>query len=356
MVQFPQSFLSPVWDTVERETLERWLLKMFNEQLLHSTSTSSFWSKRIDSKLLTKTDFSRTDIESLPLLSKQEMRAIDSLDLLPDNDKSFYLMRGSGGTTGVPASLFWTKGDWLASIETAGRFLKRFPKWDGLRIWNAYSQGHVAGPAIDDFIRIAGASPIPRHFKATETQALAEMKRLKVDGLSITPKSGSGKGGSLEDFLSQDPSFISRLNITNLLLSSTVLDDDLLAELRELGVKHIVNFYGSTEGLPTAISCVANPQVFHLCQGHVFVEIVDDSGHHVRSGERGRVVVSRIGSSEGKSISPVGATQLIRFVVGDIVTYIDEPCSCGLSTARIAHIERLPFDDKKIQGGCEQWD
>lgn len=353
----PTSFLSQDWDTSERAVLEQWLCERYRRQILFASEHCEFWKKRLPETLLKRKTLTREDIETLPPLGKQVLRLSSPQDLIGLKDAPIYLVRGSGGTTGVPTPIFWTKPDWAAAIETAVRYMRPLrPSWKGLRVWNGYNQGHVSGPAFDDIVRILGGTPIPRHFKSNEEESIAEMERLKVEAIVLTPKSGSGKGGSLEDFLAIDPDFIPRIGIKTLIVSSTALDKDLLEELHDLGVETIANLYGSTEALPTGISCSHDVSGFHLCQGHIFLEVVDDSGKHVRSGESGLVVASRIGASLENEIGPAEGTQLFRYIVGDRATYSEEPCPCGLTTAKILNPSRLPNDVDKLMGGCERWD
>ncbi len=352
---FPSNFLSREWDTVDVQTRDLWLLAQFQKQLQYAKEHSIYWKKRL-SKLPLTNVLTRELIEKIPVLFKSELRILNPFDLTSDLHKSWYIVRGSGGTTGTPTNVLWTHADWRAAIETSIRYLEKVKDWRGMRIWNGYNQAHVAGPAFDDIIRGVGATPVPRHFKSTDQQALKEMEELKIDAMVLTPKSGSGKGGSLEDFLAADPNFIKRLGIKHVWVSSTVLDKNLIKELRSLGVESITNFYGSTESMPNAISCSADPQVFHLCQGHVFLEVLDENGKQVSSGKKGTVVVSRIASSRGDSIGVAEGSQLFRFVVGDSAVYHSEKCACGSTVPRISQIERLPNDEEKILGGCERWD
>lgn len=353
----PTSFLSRDWDTNDRNILEKWLCELYRQQILFASEHCDFWQKRLPEGLLKRDRLTREDIESLPPIGKQILRLTDPQDLIGLKDAPIHLVRGSGGTTGVPTPMFWTKPDWTAAMETAVRYMKPLRKsWKGLRVWNGYNQGHVSGPAFDDIMRLLGATPIPRHFNSNEEESIAEMERLKIQAMVLTPRSGSGKGGSLEDFLAVDPDFIPRIGIKTLIVSSTALGKDLLEELRELGVEYIANLYGSTEALPTGISCSHDSAGFHLCQGHIFLEVVDDSGKHVRSGESGLVVASRIGASLEDGIGPAEGTQLLRYIVGDRATYSEEPCPCGLKTAKILNPSRLPNDLDKLMGGCERWD
>lgn len=351
----PSSFLEREWDTLPGDVRETLLMEQFKNQLQYAQKNSVFWSKKLKGFDFTK-KFNRESIESLPILLKSQLRIIDPLELTSKETKSFHIVRGSGGTTGDPTVLLWTKNDWFGAIETSARVLNEIRSWKGMRIWNGYNQAHVAGPAFDDIIRMVGATPIPRHFKATDEEALREMELLKANALVLTPKSGSGKGGSLEDFLSIDPNFIERLGIKHLWVSSTPLDKELISELKSLGVVDIVNFYGSTESMPNAISCPSDPQSFHICNGHVFLEVVDENGKHVDSGERGALVVSRIGSTTGTEIQTAKGTQVFRFLIGDSAIFTKEACECGLTTPRIYNVERLELDEETVVGGCERWD
>jgi len=352
----PTSFLDAEWDTADTKIREQWLMERFHEQLCYAKKHSNHWKKRLSEFIIETSPLTRVGVETLPVFFKSELRILNPFDLTADSSKVWHVVRASGGTTGAPTTLLWTENDWRAAIETSVRFVNRICDWSHLRVWNGYNQAHVAGPAFDDIIRLAGGTPVPRHFKSSDREAIQEMEHLKVNAMVLTPKSGSGKGGSLEDFLAIDPNFISRIGIKHLWVSSTNLDKSLLKELKSLGVESITNFYGSTESMPVAISCSADPLSFHMCQGHVLLEVLDDNGKHVKSGKRGTVLVSRIGSSKGESIGPAEGTQLFRFVMGDSAVYHDEACSCGLKTPRISELQRLPLEEEKIMGGCERWD
>ena len=349
---------------------------MMRRQLIFAAKSTPFWRSRLDlGELESPRPFTRSDLEKLPLLHKKLLRMQPRNALLPDSGGPYYIVRGSGGTTGDPVAMSWTQADWEATQEVTGRFLKHVaaqgptlaraqtldsnptPPPIPLIVWNGYNQGHVSGPSFDDAVRRMGGTPVVRHFRMSDAESLQDIMRLKANALIITPKSGSGKGGSLEDLLAADPDFLAKAKITALMLSSTPLDADLLEEIRGQGVKHIVNFYGSTEALPTAISCEEDPRSFHLCPGPNFVEVVDSLGVQVKNGERGMVVVSRLGSSpkEGGMACHQGS-QIIRFIVGDVATFTDTPCRCGRTTARISNIERTMNVEDKLAGGCEKWE
>ena len=372
----PKNFKSHFWEEASKSQVEKDLLTRMKAQIDFASSTVSFWKQRLPDSLLSKTHLTRKEMESIPLLHKSQIRNLSPLDLVPNANsltsegQSLSIFRGTGGTTGKPTGVFWSASDWNAAIESSVRFLEPLKKIRPLVVWNGYNQAHVSGPAFDDIVRMLGGTPIPRHFKSTDLEAIQEMQSVRANALVITPKSGSGKGGSLEDLLVVDPDFIRRLGIRTLFVSSTPLEKDLIEELNGQGVEQIYNFYGSTEAFPTGISCRADSTTFHLCMGHLLVEVINPEGQHVKSGEAGLVVVSRIGSSStsnsgsgstsgsysGSGLSVNEGTQLLRYAVGDLATFIDEPCFCGSHTPRIRNIVRVKDVEEKIKGGCERWE
>jgi phenylacetate-coenzyme A ligase PaaK-like adenylate-forming protein len=349
-----KDFKNDFWDNGPRSDVKADLLTRMKAQIEVARTKVDFWKNRLPAQI--------QDIEALALLHKSQIKNLSPLDLVPDQRtknsevNAYTIFRGTGGTTGKPLGSFWSQSDWNASIEAATRYLEPLRSLDPLIVWNGYNQAHVSGPAFDDIIRKMGGTPIARHFRSSDLEAIQEIQAIKANALVVTPKGGSGKGGSLEDLLIADPDFLKRLGIRALLVSSTPLEKEMVNELQSQGVDQIYNFYGSTEAFPTAVSCQADPTTFHLCLGHLYVEVVNADGRHVLSGERGLIVVSRIGSSSPNGLAPNQGTQLFRYVVGDTAIFVDEPCSCGRATPRIHGITRVINVEDKLKGGCERWE
>jgi phenylacetate-coenzyme A ligase PaaK-like adenylate-forming protein len=343
------------WDFGDPEGNHATLRKLFQEQCAFAWYKSPFWRSRLqDCKAaLCSNEF---DVKQIPLTYRQELRSISPYDLLPSRTDTYHMCRGTGGTTGPPLRVFWTLADWTAAIQAISRYMSPLNKLRPLIAWNAYHQGHAAGPSFDDVIRFLGGTPLARHFRSRDVDALDDIRRMRANVLVITPQGGSGKGGSLEDLLTEDHSFLSRLKIDALLLSSTELTAELLHEVRQQGVTTIINLYGCSESFPVAISCPVDPLTLHLCPGPNFIEVVDSTGDQVQSGHRGLVVVSRVASVTSHGLHISRGTQLIRYVIGDSAQYIGEGCACGRTTPRICAVRRVVDTDEKIAGGCEQWE
>jgi phenylacetate-CoA ligase len=350
------SIFDTFWDYGPRDNVDQQLRALFSRQLRRACQARAY-RDRIPTELARASiTLTRSQIESIPLLTKRDLRVLAPDDLLVDPDQPFHLVRATGGTTGTPTPVFWTRNDWHALVQASQRFCAPIQDLPRLRVWNGYNQAHVSGPAFDGLVRALGGTPIPRHYGSSDRHALEEIARMRANGIVITPQSGSGKGGSLEDLLGEDPTFIARLGIKVMIVSSTPLQPDVMEEVREQGVVFMVNFYGSTEAPPAAASCPIDPTTFHLSQAHVLVEVVGPDGSHVRSGERGAVVVSRIASASGSGVRAAEATQLIRYAIGDAALYVDEPCGCGRTSPRIRDVMRVANVEEKLAGGCERWE
>jgi len=349
-----RSCADPGWDFGDPRDNNAQLLELVRNQCHHAFRTVPFWRSKL--RAAAELDPARFDIKRIPLTFKQELCVLSPYDLLPTEAGPFHMCRGTGGTTGTPTNVFWTSADWTAAIQAICRFLEPLTQLRPLVAWNGYHQGHAAGPSFDDVIRALGGTPLPRHFRSRDVDAVEEIRRMRANVIVITPQTGSGKGGSLEDLLAEDHSFLSRLQIKALLLSSTSLTFELLEEIRRQGVSTVVNLYGCSEAFPAAISCPADPLTFHLCPGPNFVEIVDDAGMPVQAGERGLVVVSRVAAVSGQGLGVSQGTQLLRYAMGDSAKYIEGACACGRTTRRISDIQRVMDHGDRLSGGCEQWE
>lgn len=99
-------------------------------------------------------------------------------------------------------------------------------------------------------------------------------------------------------------------------------------ELEKMWGARIYSTYASSEIATTFCECSAR-RGGHLRPELNILEILDDDGARVKDGEKGEIVVTPLG---------VTGMPLIRFKTGDISYLINEKCSCGRTTKRIAPI------------------
>lgn len=86
--------------------------------------------------------------------------------------------------------------------------------------------------------------------------------------------------------------------------------------------------YASSE-MATAFTECDKGQGGHLLQDLVVLEVLDDEGHHVDSGQHGEVTVTTLG---------VEGFPMVRFRTGDICTYHADDCSCGRKGPRLGPV------------------
>lgn len=90
----------------------------------------------------------------------------------------------------------------------------------------------------------------------------------------------------------------------------------------------LYNTYASTE-MQTAFTECSAKQGGHHHPELIIIELLDDNGNEVKTGEAGEVTITTLG---------VEAMPLLRYRTGDICRTYDEPCSCGRKTKRLGPV------------------
>ena len=329
-------------DQCEREIA---LVTAFKEQVRFARTHIPFWQNRYSNELVDETTIEKwSDIGDVPILTKEEFRSIPPLELVPKKYlPQLCINRWTSGTTGNPTVACWTYADWNAAVASVTRVVGRQAPADCLTAFNAFSQGHVTGPLLGAGLRKLGMAVIDRGHHTEEVFSTADHIRLfEFDTLVIPGKSVQGKGVGLDGLLSDQPKLIRNHRIKWWIGAAGTFEPGTINRSKEQGVESISNFYGSSEFAPFALSCSINHSEFHISQGHVLVEVVDEHGTHVTNGKFGRIVVTHLSGLDEKGNSCVHTgTQIIRLAAGDGATYFDEPCECGLTTPRLYDIQRV---------------
>jgi phenylacetate-CoA ligase len=116
--------------------------------------------------------------------------------------------------------------------------------------------------------------------------------------------------------------------------------DNLYSHYREKieAVFHsrVTDTYGCGEGVQIAAQCGMKNGAYHIFMPHVAVEIVDDEGFPVKTGEIGNIVITRLDA---------GAMPLLRYKIGDIGRKgADDSCPCGRGLETLSKIEGRDTD------------
>lgn len=365
-MQIPQ-FNDPLWDTVNNDQRESWIVELTRLQLAYMKREIPFYSTFYASISANDICSLKDCITKIPALTKSQVRQLNSpFDLLSkkyieQQPKKLLLHRGTGGTTGQPTSVFFTHGDFRACIEGCSRYyLNLKDELSPIIAFDNYNQGHISAPYFEALFReLFNCCIITRNFQSSDEDALHQLVQHRCNAI-ITPAIATHKGGSLEDLLDADvrtgTNYINGDNIKIILCSSTEVTDELYQEITDLGIKYVINAYGSTDVGGVAWSYATDPRILNLNFGHITAFVVDDDQRHVKDGERGYLIASKIGSyQEDGSIGPFEGTPLLNFHLGDEVTYHANSPLSGVTASAISNPERVIDIEEKIESGCQVW-
>jgi len=304
-----------------------------------------FWRERLSKVVVDESKIeSLADLAQVPILAKDELRAIRPAVLLPEEGRrELKVCRWTSGTSGRPTVNFWSVADWAALVASTARMLARQAPMQGPIVFNGYSHSHLTGPLYNGALRRLGGIVYDRSHHPEELfSTLAQAELFDFDTLVLPGRTTRGKGVGLANLLDDDPHLLARHAVLWWIGSSGTFDAQTVASARQQGVKVVSNLYGSSEFGLFAISCPSIPGDHHVAQGHVLVEIVDQSGKPVENGQFGRIVVTHLcGIDESGETRTHSGTQILRLATGDGATFLNDPCACGLTTPRLRNVQRI---------------
>ncbi|MBS1686793.1 MAG: AMP-binding protein [Bacteroidetes bacterium] len=105
-------------------------------------------------------------------------------------------------------------------------------------------------------------------------------------------------------------------------------ENELASRLRSKWNIKLYSTYASSE-MQTAFTECSEGHGGHHHPELLIVEILDNAGHQLPTGEYGEVTITSLG---------VEGMPLLRYRTGDICAYYDEPCTCGRTTLRLSPV------------------
>ena len=335
----------PAFDTANSEARDALLLDAMRKQIGFVRRSVPYWAARLSEAGVNEADLKElSDLARLPILSKAEFRAVPPASLVPvATAREISVGRWTSGTSGRPTVNFWSATDWAALVAATSQMLRRHAPMQAPTVFNVYSQAHVTGPLYGAALRALEGVVFDRsHHGEDLFSTQDQMALFEFDTLVIPAKSTRGKGIGLADLQASDPGFLARMGIRWWIGSSGTFDPATMALAQAQGVQTVTNLYGSSEFALFAASCPGTEGDYHISQGHVLVEVVDDDGCPVKSGQFGRIVVSHLRGMDGtgEACDHTG-TQILRLAAGDGATLLKGDCACGLSTPRLRGVRRL---------------
>jgi len=178
----------PMLDSTARETRDAWLIDAMRHQIAYMRAKVPYWQQRLSAAAVDERGIeSLADLARVPILTKDELRALRPATLLPaESLPKLQFSRWTSGTSGQPTVNFWSETDWAALLASTSRMLAREAPMTRPTVFNADSHAHVAGPLYNGALRRLGGvvydrSQHPEEFFPT----LAQTELFDFDTLVI---------------------------------------------------------------------------------------------------------------------------------------------------------------------------
>ena len=296
--------------------------------LSYCAKNSPFYRRLFQEKNINAGKINLQTLETLPFTTKEDLQKFNS-DFLAVKPQSVADIVLSSGTTATPTRVMYTAYDLerLAyNEEKAFSGCGMTPK-DTVLLTCTMDRCFVAGLAYFLGARAVGAAVIRNGLNSVESHAemVTNLKPTTIVGVpSFIRKLGM--------YLREKG--ISVAAVDKIICIGEPLRNEYLGLLKvakdivQLWNARIYSTYSTTEIVTTFCECTQKSGG-HLHPDLGIVEIVDDKGKLLPSGEKGEVVVTPLA---------VEGMPLVRFKTGDISFLIEGHCGCGRNSARLGPI------------------
>lgn len=297
-----------------------------------------------------------SDLARFPILTKEDLVRHFPYGFLTVPENQIAKVFLSGGTTGKPITMYYTREDYAELVKFASRLFPAaglVPPEDGKtgdRILHLLPQGSHIIDCFIDGARSIGLMVIPAHFGYNEPARHLEVIRdFGITALNIAPT--GAKGSNLAGLLEVDEEGIIEKYIKTIIYAGAPMPPEMRKDLLSMG-KNVLGAYGSTEigGIGyQSINCgEIEPGSFHVFGDLTLIEIVDDDGLPLEPGQRGYLLVTTLGWDNFAGC----AVPIIRYRIGDMCTLIEGvECACGRTPQYIVKPQRVE-DLPRMEKGC----
>jgi len=261
------------------------------------------------------------DFARLPLLTKDDIRANPDALVSDTFEKSQLSHRRTGGSTGVPVHVYWSRD----AIPLKDALVRRHDAWAGFRpgerraaLWGDIKPPATAKAKLAAFLFQRTIFLDTLHLDERNMLEFAE--RIRTTGTRLL----FGHGHSLfflAKFLKEKG--IRDVRLAGIISSSEMIPPEERRVVEEVFGPIVFDRYGCEEVGLIASECGEHDGL-HVAAEGIHVEILDGS-----EVEPGRIVVTDLLNR---------GTPLIRYEIGDLATTKDGPCRCGRGLPRIGRV------------------
>jgi len=284
------------------------------------------------------------DLRKLPIVFKSDIeRCIRENPPFGDivTDVPLIRVQGSSGTTGKTTYIFFTRNDWDNVVNLTARrlYAQGVRPGDRVQITYAFSL-FIAGWIHFEAAMRLGCLAIPAGSGAvTSTERQLEIiKDLGATVLCGTP-SYILHLGEVAQKIGMDPRKDFKVRIVS--TAAEPLTEEMRRRIEDVWGCKAYNSWGSVETGSATFECVEQAGM-HIFEDSFIFEFVDPITYEPVQGRNEGVLVV---TSLWKEAMP-----LIRYCVGDIAVFKEEPCKCGRTFKRILSIKGRVDHMIKVKG------
>jgi phenylacetate-CoA ligase len=315
------------WNTLkENRNLQK--IKLF--ELIQYASQNIPYYKRIiqEYNIQFSEDTIFKDIKKFPLLTKEIIRNnFDQLYKFRDNT---YYRNTSSGSTGEPAIFFQDR--YCLEWEMATKIL--FDDWAGrkigepmVKLWGAMEDILKGSQGIKGYLKqqLSGVTTL-NSYMMTERNLYEYVQRIN----KIKPHLILAYSNSIDElcrFIQEQ--HLSIYSPRAIMTSAGVLFPEIRARIEKIFQVPIFDCYGSREVGDIACNCEKSYEL-HLIPNIHYLEIVDNIGKEVNTGESGEIIITLLTNY---------TMPLIRYKIEDRGILSKKECNCGRGFPLLKKVE-----------------
>lgn len=328
----------------KRRNIDELKVKRFRRIVKYAFWRSPFYRRRFrEAGIDVDKIKSLADLEKLPLTTKQDLRDSYPLGMSCVPKDEIVRIQMSGGTTGQPVIIPYTRSDveqWkemmLRAFHLAGvtsdDIIQITPAFG---LWNGGFGFHFAADAIDAFVIPIGPGNTRnqvRFMRDFGTTVLAATASYPLRIAEVAEEMGVD---------------VAELPVNKLILGAEPWSEEMRRQIERIYDARAYDIPGLTEmgGVGTVGFECPSRVGLHIWEDNYLVEVIDpDTGEPVSDGEEGELVYTSLNRE---------AMPLIRYRSGEISAVVSrEPCECGIEHMTIKRI-RGRTDDMIILKGVK---
>jgi len=315
----------------DRAARENWQNRRLTNLLRHAQARSSFWRKRLPSRMI-----NHGVMKYVPIQSRQDIATQVNLEgsLIATDGKTPVASYASTGSTGAPVKVYGVpeNGYYTVIRSLAQYFINNLSlAEDRVQIIPATSLAKLEKKSLAVESTDSWAGPLSKVFRNGSAKKIID----QYDDRALMQELSKGRAGYLDcanryvDIMIKHGGveFIRQLGIKLWLHLNDYRDPEVVKALEGVGVQCLSNYSAGEVG-PIAFECSRYQGYFHVAHTNVIVECDEQLTVPFDGASLGRLLVTHLHSY---------ATPVIRYDIGDF-GQLEQQCRCGHDGPTISRI------------------